>query len=209
MGLISFIAFLISVSAIILFAVLFLIFEIYVVVIGQLKGAPYVSSDRKKIELMLELAGIRPDELVVDLGSGDGSLVREAASRGARAVGIEVNPFLVYYSRWRIKRSGLAEKAQIIHGDLRRYPLQEADALFVYLLPKTLLKLKEKFIKELKPGARIISNGFPIPGWHPQLSKNGVFRYSVPKLDETSSSAKLPVLKKSADPKALTKTQLS
>lgn len=126
---------------------------------------------------MLELAQIKPGEKVIDLGSGDGSLVTEAAGRGAEAIGVEINPFLVWYSRWRIKKANLQDKTKIIRGDFRNFSLDQANVVFLYLWPETVAKLKEKLIRELRPGARVISNGFPLAGWHPQAAENGVFLY--------------------------------
>lgn len=166
--------------ALVLFAAFFLLLEFYVVVVGHLKGAPFVRSSRQKIEIMVELAGIKPGEIVVDLGSGDGSILLEAAKQGARGIGIEINPFLVWYSKWRVKRARLTERIKIIRGSFWNYPLHEADAVFLYLWPNTIEKLKEKFYRELKPGARLISHGFPISEWTASAEKNGVFAYFVP-----------------------------
>ena len=163
----------------VLFAVIFLIFEIYVVIIGHIKGAPYVRSSRKKIDAMITMAEIRPGEVVIDLGSGDGSLLIESAKKGARVIGIDINPFLCAYARWRIRRNGLAKRITVICGDFRNYPLKDADIVFVYLWPETLALLKNKFIQELKPGARIVSNAFRIPELHEIKKQNGVFCYIV------------------------------
>ncbi len=167
----------IGLTVLVLFAVLFSAFEIYAVVIGHLKGAPYVRSPKKYVKTMIELAEIKPGELIIDLGSGDGTIVIEAARKGARAVGIEINPFLVLWSRYRIKKLGLKEQAQIVKGNFFKYSLVDADVILFYLLPKIMNRLKEKFSRELKPGTRIISYAFPIPGWTPRSQKNGVFMY--------------------------------
>jgi len=150
---------------------------LYISIIGDFKGAPFVRSKPQRIKIMVKLAEIHPGTRVIDLGSGDGSILIEAASHGAFATGIEMNPFLVRYSRWRIKRKGLEKKITLIKGDLRVYPLGDADIIFCYLLKSTLSKLKEKFAQELKPGVKIISNAFTIPGWIPLKEKNGVFVY--------------------------------
>ncbi len=161
----------------ILGAVLFLIVEIYAVVIGHIAGAPFVRSKKEKIKTMMDLAGLKPGEVAVDLGSGDGSLIIEAARQGARATGIEINPFLCWYSLWRIKKAGLQDRAKIIRGNFYHHSLKDADAIFLYLWPSTIEKLKEKLSRELKPEARIVSNGFPIRGWNPIMEKGGVYLY--------------------------------
>lgn len=158
-------------------AALFLIIEVFAVFVGEWYGAPYVRSKKEKIAAMLELATIGPGEKIYDLGSGDGSLIIEAAKIGARAVGIEINPFLCWYSRWRIKKAGLESSATIVRGDFRNHPLSGTDVVFLYLWPSTLEKLKEKLSQELKPGARIISNGFPISEWNYIIKKDNVYLY--------------------------------
>jgi len=161
----------------VLSGIIFFIFEMYVVIIGHLKGGPFIRSAKKRIETMMELANIKQGERVVDLGSGDGTLVLKAARRGAYAVGIEINPFLVWYARLRIKKAGLARNASIIRGDLWRYALSDTDTVFLYLLPSTMEELKEKLLRELPPHARIVSNAFPLMGWTPIIEKNNVFLY--------------------------------
>lgn len=163
--------------ALILFAIFFLILEFYIVVVGHWKGAPFVRSGKKKIDTMIELANIQSGDQVMDLGSGDGSILLEAAKLGACGVGIEINPFLVWYSRWKIQRAGFSDKVKIIRGDFWKQSLQNADVIFLYLWPDTLEKLQKKLIRESKSGVRIVSNGFSIKGWSPVAEQNGVFMY--------------------------------
>lgn len=128
---------------------------------------------------MLELADIKAGETVVDLGSGDGTLCIEAAKRGANAVGIEINPFLVRISRWRAKRAGVAGQVNVIKKNFWNCPLTDIDVVFLYLWPETLERLEKKLREELKPGSRIISNNFPIKNWAPIAEKNHVYLYPV------------------------------
>lgn len=158
---------------------LFSMVEVWTVIIAHLAGAPFVPSRREKAERALALAGVEPNELVVDLGSGDGRVLIEAARRGAYAVGIEINPFLVWYSRWKIQRAGFKRKASVQWGDFRAYPLPQADVVFLYLWPKTVAKLKEKLERELKPDARIVSHAFPLPGWTPDEVADSIFLYRI------------------------------
>lgn len=158
-------------------AALFLIFEFYAVVVGEIKGAPFIRSSKIKIKIMLELADIKPGDKVVDLGSGDGTLLLGAARLGAKAEGIEINPFLVFYSRWRAHQAGFKDQITIIKVDFFAYPLRDVDVIFLYLWPKTNKLLKDKLFKEAKAGAKIISSAFPILGWQPTKEKDGVFLY--------------------------------
>lgn len=170
---------LLALAAVMLAAVLFLILEIYVVVVGHVKGAPYVRSKKGKISTMIELAEIKPGDIVTDLGSGDGSILVEAAKRGALGVGVEVNPFLVWHSRRHVRKIGLENKIKIVKSDFREHHLGSTDVVFLYLWPSTLEELRDKFSRELKPGTRVVSNGFPLSYFSPSLSKNGIYVYRV------------------------------
>ncbi|MDP3710649.1 MAG: methyltransferase domain-containing protein [bacterium] len=165
------------ISFVLLLAGLFLIFDLYVVVIGHLKGAPYVPSSRKRVMKMLELADLKPGENVVDLGSGDGKILIEAAKLGCFATGLEINPFLVWFSRFRAARRNLSGRIKILRQDFNKYPLREADVVFVYLWPETIDKLSIKFRRELKPEARIVSNAFSMAGTVPLKTSDNVFLY--------------------------------
>jgi SAM-dependent methyltransferase len=166
-------------AAIVFLAALFLIIEFYAVIIGMIKGAPFIRSSRKKIKTMLELADIKSEDKTLDLGSGDGTLLFEAARLGAMAEGVEINPLLVMYSRWRAKRLGFKEKITIHRKSIFDFPLHNADVVFLYLWPKTNEILKDKLARELKVGAKIISSSFIIPGWKPVKEKGGVFLYII------------------------------
>lgn len=154
-----------------------LVFIFYSTVIGFVMGAPFARSGRKEIQTMLNLADVKSGELVVDLGSGDGSILIEAGKRGTRAVGIEINPFLVCFSRLRVKLSGLSGRVAVKFGDFRKYSLKDADAVFFYLLPDTVNNLQEKLARELKPNCRIISKHVPLNGRKPERKKDNIFLY--------------------------------
>lgn len=119
---------------------------------------------------MLDLAKVTASDYVIDLGSGDGRLVIEAAKRGARAHGVEFNPELVALSRRNAAAAGVADKATFAHGDMFEADISKATALPLFLIPTNLEKLAPKFLK-LTPGARIVSNTYEIGGgWEPDES---------------------------------------
>lgn len=149
----------------------------YTQVMGNIKGALFLPSNRKQIKTMIELARIQQGTRVVDLGSGDGAIILEAARHGAVATGVEFNPFLVRYSRWRAKRRNLSNRVTIIKGDIIDYPLGDADVVFLYMLPKFLEKISEKLRVELHKGAHIVSNTFPLSGWPLIEQRDGIFLY--------------------------------
>lgn len=174
---VTFLLLLIFLTLIVLASSIFLLAVFFIVIVGHLKGAPFVPSQPQKIETMIKLAGIKPGMKVVDLGSGNGAVLYGAAAEGATAVGVEINPFLWWYSRWIIKRQGLSEKIKIVWGDLRNYNLESADVVFLYLWPTTVQKLKEKLRREMKPGSRIVSNAFQIEGWRAIMEQDKVYLY--------------------------------
>ncbi len=124
-------------------------------------GAPYVPTPLKVVKRMIELAEPKPGETLYDLGSGDGRIIIGAAiNYNLKAVGYEINPILVYYSREKIKRLGLKSKAKAYWGNFFRKNLSDADIVLVYLLQLTNNFLEKKFISQLKPGTRIVSLSF-------------------------------------------------
>ena len=158
-------------------AILLLVFGVYTSIIGPRQGAPFVPSSRRKIAVMLELARVKSGEKVLDLGSGDGAVLMAVARCGAYATGVEINPLLVWYSRGRIRMRGLAHRAVVRRGNFYDFPLGGADVVLLYLWPSTVARLREKMERELKPGARVVSQAFSIPGWMPVHEENGIFLY--------------------------------
>ncbi|MBI5872283.1 diphthine synthase [archaeon] len=129
-------------------------------------GAPYVPSSRKAVKKMLEIAKLKPGEILYDLGSGDGRTVIGAARNyNVKAIGIEIDPIRVLLSRFLIKVFGLENRAKIIHGDFFKQNLRNADVVVVYLLQKTNDKLQKKLERELRKGTRVISHWFTFKGW--------------------------------------------
>ena len=129
------------------------------------RGAPWVPTARQTVHSMLSLAGVRPGELVYDLGCGDGRvLVIAARSFGARAVGIELDLSRFLFSLAAVAAFGLWRRVRVIRGDLFRQNLQEADVVVAYLLQDTNDRLQAKLLRELRPGARVISNTFTFSG---------------------------------------------
>jgi len=117
---------------------------------------------------MLALAQVKGGDLVMDLGSGDGRIVIEAAKRyGARAIGVEYDPKLVAVSRRNAGAAGVADRVKFVEGDLFKVDLSLATVVTVYLLPDVNLKLRDKLLAELKPGARVVAHDFDMESWRP------------------------------------------
>jgi SAM-dependent methyltransferase len=121
---------------------------------------------------MLQVAETRADDLVIDLGSGDGRIVIAAAQKyGARAVGIELDGALVQKSREAARAAQVADKVSFIEGDVLAADISKASVITVYLLPDLMRKLQSRFIQELAPGTRIVSHAFTMAGWTPDRSE--------------------------------------
>ena len=120
-------------------------------------------------DAMLRLANVQSDDLLFDLGSGDGRMVILAAEEyGARGVGIELEPYLVDESRRAATAHGVSEKASFVQGDLFTADLSKATVVTMYLSPSTNRRLEDKLRRELRPGTRIVSHQFGIGDWVPE-----------------------------------------
>jgi SAM-dependent methyltransferase len=131
--------------------------------------APYVVSPQEIVDRMLELADLKPNETLYDLGSGDGRILLTAAQKyHAKAVGIEISETLVKSSNERIMHLGLQNLVSVVHGDIRNVDLGPADVVTMYLMTNTNELLRPNLERDLKPGARVISHQYAIPGWKPK-----------------------------------------
>jgi outer membrane protein assembly factor BamB len=132
-------------------------------------AAVYVPTPNDVVTAMLDAATVTKDDTVFDLGSGDGRIVIAAGKLGAKAVGYEIDPLLVRDSRAAIEKAGLQELVKIAPGDLFAAPLADATVVALYLPQDFLERLKPSFMN-LKPGSRIVSHQFKIPGAVPEKS---------------------------------------
>jgi hypothetical protein len=131
--------------------------------------APYYPTPLFVVEKMLEVATVRPRDVVYDLGSGDGRIVIMAAQKfGARAVGVEINPTLWQESSDRIAKLGLEGRARILHEDMFKTSIHPATVVTLFLLTGVLEELRPQLERELRPGTRVVAQEFSVPGWEPQ-----------------------------------------
>ena len=127
---------------------------------------PFVVSPDAVVERMLYLAQPKAGERLVDLGSGDGRIVIEAAKRyGARGLGVDIDPKLVNLARENAKRAGVDSLASFEVKDLFETDLRGVSVVTMYLLPEVNLQLLPRFIDQLKPGARIVSHDYELGPW--------------------------------------------
>jgi SAM-dependent methyltransferase len=145
---------------------------------------PYVPSTQLNVDEMLRLAAVGPNDVVYDLGSGDGRVVVAAARDwGARGVGIEIDSKLVAQSGELARREGVENRVSFREGDVLKAALSDATVVTMYLLPSLVNKLRPKLASELKPGTRIVAHEYPFADWkadrHVNISKN-FYLYVVP-----------------------------
>lgn len=133
---------------------------------------PFITTPDAVVERMLKLASTRADDVVIDLGSGDGRIVIAAARAfGARGIGIELDRALVEASRANARRAGVAGRVSFVHGDVLSAELSQASVVTLYLLPGLIGKLQPRFISELRPGTRIVAHAFAMAGWAPDRTE--------------------------------------
>jgi SAM-dependent methyltransferase len=133
---------------------------------------PYVPTPQVVVDRMLDLAQLKKGETVIDLGSGDGRIMIEAATRyGARGFGVEIDPRLVKLSNEAAARAGIADRVTFLQQDLFKTDFHEANVLTLYLLPDVNLALRPKILAELRPGARVVSHDYGMGDWRPDASE--------------------------------------
>lgn len=129
-------------------------------------GAPWVPTSRGVVRRMLVMADVRPEEVLYDLGSGDGRIVIAAAKEfGATSIGVEIDPFRYLFSSIRIRILGLGGRARIEWKSFYNVDLGKADVVTLYLVQGTNDKLKPKLERELRPTCRVVSHVFKFSGW--------------------------------------------
>jgi SAM-dependent methyltransferase len=128
------------------------------------KDVVWVPTPQIVVDKMLDLAKVTKDDLVMDLGSGDGRLVISAAKRGARAIGVEYNPDLVELSKRNAEKEGVAGRATFVKADLFETDFSAASVITTFLLRDINIKLRPKILA-LKPGTRVVSNSFSMGDW--------------------------------------------
>jgi ribosomal protein L11 methylase PrmA len=155
----------------------------------SLQRAPdviFVPTPQEVVDAMLEVAHVTKNDIVYDLGSGDGRIPITAARKfGARGVGIDIDPQRIKEANLNAQAAGVADKVKFLNQDLFTTDISEASVVTLYLLPSLNLKLMPKLMKELKPGTRIVSHSFNMGDWKPEqtLDVNGlaVYYWTIPK----------------------------
>jgi SAM-dependent methyltransferase len=137
------------------------------------------------VDAMLKMAGVTREDIVYDLGCGDGRFVITAAKRfGARGVGIDIDPVRIKESNENARKAGVTDRVRFLEGDLFKTDIREATVVTLYLLNELNVQLRPKLFNELKPGTRIVSNTFDMGEWEPdnigQVAGKTFYHWVIP-----------------------------
>jgi len=127
---------------------------------------PFVVSPEEVVDRMLRIGNVRRGDRIIDLGSGDGRIVIEAARRGANGYGVDIDPRLVKLANENARKAGVADRAKFFERNLFELDFSEASVITFYLLPDVNRELMPKFLA-LKPGTRLVSHDYGIGDWPP------------------------------------------
>jgi SAM-dependent methyltransferase len=141
------------------------------------RDVPYVPTDEPVVAAMLRFAGVGPNDVVYDLGCGDGRIVIAAAKHcGARGVGVDIDPQRIHESRENARNARVADRVRFECKSLFDTDVRDATIVMLYLLPSINLKLRPKFLTEMKPGSKIVANYFDMGDWKPDMQASAHHR---------------------------------
>ena len=146
---------------------------------------PFVPTEQVTVDAMLKFAGVRAEDVVYDLGCGDGRVVISAAKTyGARGVGVDINPERIAEARANAKKAGVEHLVKFEDRALLDCDLRGATVVTMYLLPKMNMQLRPKLLAELAPGARVVSHGFDMGDWKPDretvVNGDALYLWTIP-----------------------------
>jgi 2-polyprenyl-3-methyl-5-hydroxy-6-metoxy-1,4-benzoquinol methylase len=146
---------------------------------------PYVPTSTEVVEAMLKVAKVGKNDVLYDLGSGDGRIPITAAKQfGTRGVGIDIDPDRIKEANENAKTAGVTDKVKFLQQDLFKSDFSKATVVTLYLLPEINLRLRPQLFKQLKPGTRVVSHAFDMGDWKPEktLNVNGstVYYWVIP-----------------------------
>ena len=146
----------------------------------------YVPTPAAVVDAMLDVAAVRANDVVYDLGSGDGRIVIAAARKfGARGVGVEIDPALVKRATDNAVAAGVSDRVRFVTENLFTVDVSEASVVTLYLLQSLNERLRPKLVRELKPGTRVVSHVFNMgPEWPPDktlvVERSRIFLWTIP-----------------------------
>lgn len=155
-----------------------LIYSLFSLMKASMVGAPFVPAPANRIKAIEELIQPRPGLRIVDLGSGDGRVVRHLAKHGATVDGYEIQWLLVWWSRL-VSKINRLPTTHFYRRDLFDVKLADYDVVVIYGLPHMMARLRDKFEAELQAGARVLTITFPLPQRIEAEKRNGVYLYRI------------------------------
>ncbi len=157
------------------FLFFFFIYQIYTLFLQP--GAVYYPTTNSSVRDMLKISKLTSKDTLIDLGSGDGRFLIAAARLGARAIGYEINPFLVIRSRRLIKQLKLDKLASVKWKSFWKADFNQATIITVYLFPHLMKRLQKILEKKLNHSLRVVCNDYPFPGLKPALKSKKIFLF--------------------------------
>ncbi len=163
-------------STLLIFSILFFLISITVYILSLiysfLSGSPYVPTKLKEINFILKEACLKKGKLFIELGCGNGLVVRSAVKNyKVKGLGVDVNPILIWQAKFLIKIQKVNGEIKFYRQNIFNTDLTDADYIYLFLLPPIIKKLIPKFENELKKKTLVISHGFKIQGWEKKLIK--------------------------------------
>lgn len=164
---------------------MFFFFEILItaialcILLNIILGAPYVPTHKNVVQKIVTYSQITPKTKFVDLGSGDGRVLIAAALAGAEAHGYEINPLLVWFSRYQIRKNNLQGKAFAHFGNFWSLDFSQFNVVSIFGRPGIMANLEKKLFSELRPNSIIISNVFPLPKSAPTKHDDPLYIYKL------------------------------
>ncbi|MFD3003865.1 SAM-dependent methyltransferase [Pontibacter toksunensis] len=151
---------------------------------AQNLDVPYVPTSQEVVDAMLKLGKVKKDDVLYDLGCGDGRIVVTAAKQyGTKGTGVDIDPQRIEEANANAREADVTDKVRFVEGNLFDMDLSEATVVTLYLLPSVNLKLRPKLL-QLKPGTRIVSHAFDMDDWKPdqtvQVGGSTIFLWTVP-----------------------------
>ncbi len=145
-------------------------------------GAPWVPTPKKRVRAMLEFAEVNSDDILYDLGSGDGRVIVMASKEfGATSIGIELDPLRLMWSRFSIRRHKLGMKVRVIRANFFKVNVEDATVVTLYQGHEINKKIRDKLAEELRPGSRVVSYRFILDGWTPTktMEDESIYLYVI------------------------------
>lgn len=162
-------------------AIGFMLYFIYLLVYSMARGAPYAPMRKSHLDNMIKVLKIKKGEKAVDIGAGDGRVVIALARAGAEAHGFEINPALVLWAKWNIRRAGLQKSAHVHLQNFITADFSSFDVFTTYLTQFGMRNVEKKLEKEAKSTARVAVDYFQLPTWKATKHEDTIYLYEVAK----------------------------